>query len=185
LKNRHGFTRALLSADAGILAVNDENLRIGLWQVATGHKDTNFVHASGIVSAFVLASGGILAAIGGRMVSSNRWVGTHRLHLWGGQPLAPLNPLVVPESTSINAFVFSPDGRFIATRGVDRWAYLWELSTRRLVGTFKGHRQQLFGLAFSPEGRLLATGSTDGTVKLWDIPLRGNWPRSNSTKAVH
>ena len=164
---------ATLAPDGSLLAVNDENFRVRLWQTSTGLEETNFIQAGAPIATLSFSpTGRILAGIEVQPTSSNRFVFSHRLHLWDGKLLAPLNPLVVPEISGINSFAFTPDDRFIATIGRDRIVYLLELSTRRLIGTFKGHRQQVQGLAFSPDGRLLATGSSDGTIKLWDVPLR-------------
>ncbi len=78
----------------------------------------------------------------------------------------------------------SPDGRYLATRGlVARTAGIeenpairvWDLASGREVATLKGHTTSTHGLAFSADGRWLASCSgdsrtgDDATVRIWDV----------------
>lgn len=72
-------------------------------------------------------------------------------------------------SRIIYSVAFSPDGKFIASGGVDNTLKLWSLEGGSAVKTFKGHRNFVNSVAFSPDGRKLASASEDGTVKIWDI----------------
>jgi WD40 repeat protein len=44
----------------------------------------------------------------------------------------------------------------------------WDAATGHETLTFKGHRDQVTGLAFSPDGKRLVSASADGTLKVWD-----------------
>ena len=68
----------------------------------------------------------------------------------------------------VDAAVYSPDGRVIASSGESETIRLWDRESGDLIGTLPGHPERVFGLAISPDGRLLASSSTDGSVKLWD-----------------
>lgn len=42
------------------------------------------------------------------------------------------------------------------------------LPSMRLVRTYFGHTDRVYGIAYSPDGRLLASSSRDGSIKVWD-----------------
>ncbi|MGA3167229.1 MAG: hypothetical protein ABSF14_14065 [Terriglobia bacterium] len=67
------------------------------------------------------------------------------------------------------ALSVSPDGRWLASGGLDRAVKLWEVGTGRQLRTLAGHRDLIYSIAVSPDGKLLATASADHTVRIWDV----------------
>ena len=71
---------------------------------------------------------------------------------------------------------FSPDGRTLASCGVDGQLKLWHLSTRRevvtLLGADSGVRFEY--LAFSPDGTWLGGTDTKGLLHLFHGPVPSN-----------
>jgi WD40 repeat protein len=67
----------------------------------------------------------------------------------------------------MRAVAFHPDGKHLATAGVDRTVVLWELSTERVVRTFTGHTDEVNDIAFRHDGHQLASASADQTVAVW------------------
>jgi serine/threonine protein kinase len=84
---------------------------------------------------------------------------------------------------SYRCHVFSADGRYAATDGQDHVVRLWDLASRAVVRSFKGHTGEVLSLAISADGGRVASGGggqfvaaggpqpgEDYSVRLWDIP---------------
>jgi WD40 repeat protein len=72
------------------------------------------------------------------------------------------------EGKEIRKAVFSPDGKTLATAGMDRCVRLWYGTTGHEHLRFPDLPHTPSGLAFSPDGRRLAVALHDGTVRIWD-----------------
>ena len=70
-----------------------------------------------------------------------------------------------------SAIALSPDGRTVASVGMDRAVVLRDLATGRTVGDpLSGHDELVFALAFSGDGKRLASGDADGSIRIWSVP---------------
>jgi WD40 repeat protein len=68
----------------------------------------------------------------------------------------------------IRAVAFSPDGKLLATAGMDTRVCLWDVRTWEPRGVFH-HPGKAMSVAFAPHGRELITGCGDGLARRWDI----------------
>ncbi|KAJ1984532.1 general transcription repressor [Dimargaris cristalligena] len=68
----------------------------------------------------------------------------------------------------IRSVCFSPDGKFLATGAEDKLIRIWELATKRICHTLRGHEQDIYSLDYSRDGQVLVSGSGDRTARLWD-----------------
>ncbi len=152
---------------------DDKPGEVRLWDTARGQTRAVLSgHRSGIFALAYSPDGATLA--------SASWDGT--VKLWDpatGQERATLaeegiSPAARP-SSEVWCLAFSPDGKTLAAgtgelrvRTRPGEVRLWDLGTRRVRLTLRGHTGGVFAVAYSPDGKTLATGSNDATVKLWD-----------------
>ena len=71
-------------------------------------------------------------------------------------------------TNSVNACVFSLDGRFIITASSDKTLRVWEIATGQTLRTLKGHTDSVNACALSPDGRWIVSASKDKTLRVWD-----------------
>lgn len=86
----------------------------------------------------------------------------------------PATTRVRDGASFLHCLTFSPDGALIATGHRDSTVILWDVATRTIAGTLRGHSGEVYSIAFSPNGSTLASGSSDETVMLWDVATRAN-----------
>jgi WD40 repeat protein len=69
----------------------------------------------------------------------------------------------------VRAVAFSPNGKLIASGGMDNVVRLWDAFTSKEIGRLEGHQCWVTCLGFSPDGKSLVSGSADGTALVWDM----------------
>lgn len=72
-------------------------------------------------------------------------------------------------SRAVNAVVWAPDGKYLASAGDDHTVRLWDAAIGECLAVLRGHDDQVIGVAWSPDGRILASASDDHTVRLWNV----------------
>lgn len=147
---RHGarVTAVAFAGGAAVTAGVDGHVRV--W----GQPALN-ISTGAPVTAVTAAPSFIVAAVRGGEVEVWSSVG-HKL-------------LAFRERATVDGVAVSPDGRLLATAGVDDVARIRDLATGRLVFELVGHSKPVTAVAFSPDGATLATSSVDHDVRLWSV----------------
>ena len=92
-----------------------------------------------------------------------------RMWLWNAVDGSAVVELGVdPDSISLAARAFSPDGSRIGTGSKDGTARVWNATDGRAVAQLTGHTGWVHLVAFSPDGSRFLTGSVDGTAAVWN-----------------
>ena len=75
--------------------------------------------------------------------------------------------LLLGHEGQVKAITYSPDGKMLASAGIDKTIRLWNPKTSEHLATLTGHSGVVRSIAFSPDGKQLVSGSWDGTTRLW------------------
>jgi WD40 repeat protein len=147
-----------LTPDARLLATETLGGTIKVWQVATNEELATFPEKveSGRGLAFS-PDGGSVAFNNGR-----------RVCLWD---YARGTLKVLGEhSRDVCRLEFSPDGKILASGGLDWQIKLWDVEAGgEKVDPLLGHTGEITSLSFTPDGKTLASASLDDTIKLWSV----------------
>ncbi|MCY4587348.1 MAG: hypothetical protein OXB98_15020 [Bryobacterales bacterium] len=81
---------------------------------------------------------------------------------------APENTAFVPHNGSITDMVFSPDGRYLASAGLDRTAKVWDVETGTQLLDLDIFLNSVEAVEWSPNGSQFAVAGDDGRVIVWD-----------------
>ena len=156
-----GDRAVALSADGRCLAVASAT-GVWLYEAATSRALALLPSESPVQSVAFAPDGTLASGLdNGRVelwrVESGERIGTLRHAGWG----------------RVTAVVFSRDGKAMASGSWDQVIKLWNIETRREVGTWEVPREsdslRPLSVAFSPDGTRLVSGFQDGTVRLWDV----------------
>ncbi|BAY89372.1 MULTISPECIES: NB-ARC domain-containing protein [unclassified Tolypothrix] len=75
---------------------------------------------------------------------------------------------LVGHSDSVNAVVFTPDGKYAISGSHDTTLKVWNWKTGELLRTLAGHSNLVNAIALNPDGKYAISGSHDTTLKVWN-----------------
>jgi len=80
-------------------------------------------------------------------------------------------PVVLQHPTRVFTVTYSPDGKTLATGGVDGVIRFWNVQKQEENHPSIPLNKQARLLAFSPDGRYFLAGSEDRTARIWDLNM--------------
>jgi WD40 repeat protein/serine/threonine protein kinase len=157
---RNSVPRLVFSPDGKTLAAACRDGKLYRWMTETW-QELPALTASGPVHRVVFSPDGKLLVAG-----AGNWPRAD-IHLWDaatGSEKARLQG----HSHVLLSLAISPDGKTLASGGLDRTLRLWDVASGRALRTLRGQPDWTVDAKFSPDGNTLATGSNFKTVRLWE-----------------
>jgi WD40 repeat protein len=170
-----------------LISQGDDEKNLRFWDVASGQLKRTLREENWIESVAISANG--------KLIATAYRVGNDEstIHLWDATTLkviktfdrldksAPIGPDGKPlrPENFLMSVALSPNGRVLATSGLNESVQLWDTSTGKQIGTLKGEVGRLtIQIRFSPDGRTLLTEGgkvierstfEERGLKLWDV----------------
>ncbi len=175
-----GRTRcATFSHDGKVLVTAGADETVCFWDVATGRKLRELTGLLAALPALALSPDGALLACVAHKRPPGQAVGElpeNRVRLWDVAGAKEIRQLVVPGKgpaagalPGFRAVAFSPDGKWLATSGVDAHLRVWSPATGKEERRIAAGAVPPAHLAFSPDGKALAACNDAGTIRLFDV----------------
>jgi WD40 repeat protein len=199
LRRSHGGVVSSLaaSADASVIAAAGGRGGTDVWNGATGAQLSNDPDPA-LVRAVAVAPRGDLVASGDSRGVVRVFRASDGTLMWSRRQRGPVTALAfspngarLASSGSVGTVLrsshdgsgpqglsspkgdvtveFSPDGRLVATAGVDGNGRLWFAGTGKLYRVLRGHKRALTDIDFSRDGRLVATAGSDSNGRIWSV----------------
>jgi len=154
--------RALaFSPDNRHLASGSFDKTIKIWDAAKGRETRTLSgHADAVMAVAYTDGGRSLVSAGANSLALVRWDAEHGKQLSATSDAESLETL--------EAAIFSADGRLVASSNGDKTVVLRDVSAPREQRVLETRASSVYATAFSPDGKWFASGSKDSTVRLWE-----------------
>ena len=157
------FVDAAVLTNKGKTLVSHDSLdAVRVWDLASG-KDMRRISLPGAGRAFET-----MTAFDDGFAGANQ-DGLITIYDQDGKPLRKLEG----HTLGLNALAASPDGKWLASGGNERWSRVWNIADGKEVATIDfpgGDGYHNESLAFSPDSHRLALGTSRSEVRVVELP---------------
>jgi WD40 repeat protein len=156
-KNNGAVTSVTFSPDSKTMLISSMDQTTRLLDVQTGEELRRIPQSEYAWGAIFSPDGNsvILGALTGLV---RVWDIRHQPEL----------PIFKGHTDAVNGMAFSPDGKYLATGGIDGLR-LWDAQTGQPLRVFSDTTPIAWGVKFSPDGKYLLSGNYAGIASLWDM----------------
>ncbi|HXG08234.1 MAG TPA: hypothetical protein VNK04_00430 [Gemmataceae bacterium] len=104
----------------------------------------------------------------GRLFTADSW---GRLTCWpyAEKEAQPLWSVEQAHDGWVRGLAVSPDGKLLATCGMDQKVRLWSADDGAKKQELAGHNEDIYAVAFHPDGKSLVSGDLKGVIQVWDL----------------
>jgi WD40 repeat protein len=148
------------SPDSRLLAIGDNAFELCVYDITSdkmvySEKRSRSIHA-------------VAFSPKGDMIAYGDGLGTVTLLTWPDRQKRPLRAHL--GQGGVMSLAFHPDGKELASGGVDGSVAIWDLLTGRELLRNKVHTDEVRGVAFAPDGSALASVDQKGVLYLLEAP---------------
>lgn len=154
------FWSRLSSSKDLVLATGHANGRIRTWDVFTGKLILELMDHNDMVSHLAFSPSGNLILVSTSYDST--------LKVWDLHDDGNMFQTLKMNNKPVYSCCWSPDGKTLASVGMCKLVFLWDMDTLSVRAQLQGHQHDVVSCAFSPDSCLIATASWDTRVILWD-----------------
>lgn len=158
--NSEHLHRISFSPNGETLASVSRDGIIHQWDLNTGkHKNTIVGHGGGFASKNIVFSKDKITAA--------TTYGKNNMILYDLNT-QEVQTILTGHKKQVYSLSFSPDGKTLASGGLDKTIRLWTVATGEHKKTLRGHTDQVSHIMFKDDATLISYGN-DKMVRLWDV----------------